>query len=123
MPIADLGHDYVRPQENGHRTDVYEVSFYADKPLGSSANVRPHITFMGSPTIGFNAEYRDILDYDGLTKTGSHPHEIPKQNAPFVNIDFKQRGVAGTDSWMSPPLFKYTLPWRDYHYSFSIQVQ
>lgn len=123
MPIADLGHDYVRPQENGHRTDVYEVSFYADKPLGSSAKVRPHITFMGSPTIGFNAEYRDILDYDGLTKTGSHPHEIPKQNAPFVNIDFKQRGVAGTDSWMSPPLFKYTLPWRDYHYSFSIQVQ
>jgi len=117
MPIKALAHDYVRPQENGHRSDVYEVNF-----VSSANDALPVVTITGLPTIGFNAEYRDILDYDILEKTSSHPHSIPLQSAPFINIDYKQRGVAGTDSWMTPPLFKYTLPWRDYHYGFTLSV-
>ena len=117
MPITALAHDYVRPQENGHRSDVYEVSF-----VSSTQDSMPVVTVTGQPTIGFNAEYRDIHDYDTLQKMGSHPHEIPLHEAPFINIDYKQRGVAGTDSWMTPPLFKYTLPWRDYHYGFTVSV-
>lgn len=97
MPIKALAHDYVRPQENGHRSDVYEVRF-----ISSANNALPVVTITGLPTIGFNAEYRDIHDYDMLEKTGSHPHEIPLHDAPFINIDYKQRGVAGTDSWMPP---------------------
>ena len=117
MPIAELSHDYVRPQENGQRSDVHEVSFFEK----SNADT-PSITFKGWPLIGFNAQYTDWLDYDTTEKTGLHPHEIPVKPNAFINIDFKQRGVAGTDSWMTPPLFKYTLPWRDYHYQFEIAL-
>lgn len=117
LPIAELSHGYVRPQENGHRADVYEVSF-SEKNNAET----PSITFKGRPLIGFNAQYTDWLDYDTTEKTGLHPHEIPVKPNAFINIDFKQRGVAGTDSWMTPPLFKYTLPWRDYHYQFEMAL-
>ena len=116
MPISALGHDYVRPQENGHRTDVYEFR------LTGTHHGHPDILVTGEPLIAFNVQYDDVLDFDQLEKTGKHPHDIPKSSAPFLHIDFKQRGVAGTDSWMTPPLFQYTLPWRDYQYRFTIQV-
>lgn len=112
MPIEALGHDYVRPQENGHRSDVYDVTFDGD---GLTS-----LTVEGAPFIGFNAEYHDLTDYDTFDKPGTHPHDIPVTENLYVNIDYKQRGVAGTDSWMTPPLFKYTLPWRDYFYSFTL---
>ncbi|GGW81042.1 glycoside hydrolase family 2 TIM barrel-domain containing protein [Alteromonas halophila] len=112
LPIEALSHDYVRPQENGHRSDVYNVTFAGQ----DSAS----LTFAGEPLIGFNAEYHDMLDYDQFEKPGTHPHQIPSTNNLYVNIDYKQRGVAGTDSWMTPPLFKYTLPWRDYFYQFTV---
>lgn len=110
--IEALSHDYVRPQENGHRTDVYKVAF--------SGQTAPSFEFVGEPLIGFNAEYHNLLDYDQFVKKGLHPHDIPETESLYVYIDYKQRGVAGTDSWMTPPLFKYTLPWRDYFYTFSI---
>ncbi|RDV29411.1 DUF4981 domain-containing protein [Alteromonas aestuariivivens] len=112
MPVDALSHGYVRPQENGHRSDVYEVTF--------SGTNTPAVTFEGAPWIGFNAEHHDSMDYDQFEKAGLHPHDIPRQDTVYVNIDYKQRGVAGTDSWMTAPLFKYTLPWRDYLYSFTI---
>lgn len=110
--LAELAHDYVRPQENGHRSDVYWVTF--------SHKGKQAISFKGAPFIGFNAEQRDIEDYASLEKGNLHPFEIPLQDKVFVNIDYKQRGIAGTDSWGSAPLVKYTLPWLDYHYEFSI---
>ena len=112
MPVDTLAHDYVRPQENGHRSDVYDVTFRGDESTS--------LTFEGAPFIGFNAEYHDLTDYDTFDKPGTHPHDIPVTENLYVNIDYKQRGVAGTDSWMTPPLFKYTLPWRDYFYSFTL---
>lgn len=112
LPVEALSHDYVRPQENGHRSDVYQVTFSGD-------NSAP-VSFAGEPLLGFNAEYHDMLDYDQFDKAGMHPHEIAATDNLYVNIDYKQRGVAGTDSWMTPPLFRYTLPWRDYFYSFTL---
>jgi beta-galactosidase len=116
MPISPLGHDYGRPQENGHRTDVLELR------LAGTNNEHPEVIIKGEPMMEFNVQYDDVLEFDQLEKTGKHPHDIPKSSAPFVHIDFKQRGVAGTDSWMTPPLFQYTLPWRDYQYRFRLEV-
>ena len=61
-------------------------------------------------------------EYDQFEKRGLHPHELSKQERLFINIDYKQRGVAGTDSWGTSPLFQYTLPWRDYHYGFVMKA-
>jgi beta-galactosidase len=119
MSVDELYFPYVRPQENGYRSDVRHVAFTNKDGLG--------LEFSGKPLIGFGAQRFDVHDYEQFEKRGSdfessgmHPHDLDEKNRIFINIDYKQRGVAGTDSWGSAPLFKYTLPWRDYHYGFKI---
>ena len=112
--VADLYFPYVRPQESGFRDDVRYVEFVDLSGTG--------LKFVGQPLIGFAAQHFDVQDYDRFEKQGLHPHQLPAKKHIFVNIDYKQRGVAGTDSWGTPPLYQYTLPWRDYHYRYRIQV-
>jgi len=108
---------YVRPQENGFRSDVRYVAFHNKKGKG--------VVFEGAPLIGFGAQYYDSHDYDANradTKSREmHPHDLKKQDKIFVNIDYRQRGVGGTNSWGAKPLFNYTLPWLDYKYSYSLK--
>jgi len=39
-----------------------------------------------------------------------------------LNIDYKQMGVGGDDSWGALPHPEYTLPAGDYEYSFRINM-
>ena len=114
MSVDELYFPYVRPQENGFRDDVRYVTFTDEQRRG--------IKISGDPLIGFAAQKYDVCDYDTFSKQGLHPHQLPEQKQIFINIDYKQRGVAGTDSWGTPPLFQYTLPWRDYRYRFRIET-
>ncbi|MGY0640399.1 MAG: glycoside hydrolase family 2 TIM barrel-domain containing protein [Paraglaciecola chathamensis] len=113
MSVDELAFPYVRPQENGYRSDVRWVTFHDASGVG--------LTFKGLNQVGFGAQRYDVHEYDQFEKRGLHPHELTKHERVFINIDYKQRGVAGTDSWGTAPLFQYTLPWRDYHYGFVMQ--
>ncbi|WP_394176512.1 glycoside hydrolase family 2 TIM barrel-domain containing protein [Thalassotalea litorea] len=116
---------YVRPSENGYRTDVRHVSFINKHGKG--------ITFTGvdkegskrKGVIGFGAEFYATDDYDASkqdhVRRNLHPHELTKKDRIFVNIDYRQRGVGGTDSWGSAPLPNYILPWLDYRFSFAFK--
>ncbi len=110
--VSDLYFPYVRPQENGYRTDVRQVSFTNSEGMG--------LGFEAQTLLGFAAQNYAVLDYDQFEKAGLHPHDLKQREILYINIDYRQRGVAGTDSWGSPPLAKYQLPWRDYHYSFRL---
>lgn len=111
--VDGLYYPYVRPQENGYRTDVREVSFQDANGLG--------VTFVGQPLLQFAAQRYSLDEYDDFGKTGKHPNELTPSDRIFVNVDYRQRGVGGTDSWGTPPLFRYTLPWHDYRYQFVIK--
>ncbi|RMA78832.1 glycoside hydrolase family 2 TIM barrel-domain containing protein [Umboniibacter marinipuniceus] len=115
--VEDLYTPYVRPQENGYRTDVRTLHFSDDNQRG--------VSFLGAPLLSFGAQYYSTDDYDAskgqVSARNLHPHDLQKQDRIFVNIDLRQRGVGGTDSWGSPPLFRYTLPWLDYRYQFTMQ--
>lgn len=104
---------YVRPSENGYRSDVRYVDFYNEDGKG--------IRFSAPKLIGFGAQFYSTDDYDASKKDhvrrNHHPNELVKHDRIFVNIDHKQRGVGGTDSWGSEPLANYILPWLDYHYA------
>ncbi|WP_082897012.1 glycoside hydrolase family 2 TIM barrel-domain containing protein [Thalassotalea crassostreae] len=116
---------YVRPSENGYRTDVRHVSFIDNQGQG--------ITFSGinnsgsnkKGVIGFGAEFFNTDDYDASksdhVRRNLHPFELIKNDRIFVNIDYRQRGVGGTDSWGSEPLDNYILPWLDYRFSYSFK--
>jgi beta-galactosidase len=111
--VDELYFGYVRPQENGFRTDVRHAAFTNADGVGFEV--------FGAPLFEFGAQRFDVHDYDQFEKSGMHPHDLIAQDRVFINIDYKQRGVGGTDSWGTPPLFKYRLPWRDYRYQVTLK--
>jgi beta-galactosidase len=113
--VNELNYDYIRPQENGYRTDVRYVTFTDPTGVG--------IRFEGMDNrICFNARYNADEDLDpGFGKKQMHPIDVYPRNHLFVNIDLKQMGVGGDDSWGAKPLDKYRLQDGEYSYSYLIK--
>lgn len=113
--VDELYVPYIRPQENGLKTDVRSVAFVNKQGKG--------VEFVADTLFSFGAERFDINDYsDKSRKTGPrHPKDINPTDTVFVKIDYRHRGVAGINSWGVAPLHHYTVPWNDYRYSFRIR--
>jgi len=82
--VEKLGYDYLKPQENGNRTEVRRVAF-SD---GGSAIV---FTASEDGKIDFSAGFasREAI------ASAAHAHEIVRDSDIHVNIDGGQRGVGG----------------------------
>ena len=111
--VEDMYVPYVRPQENGYRTDVRWVRFTNEKGEG--------LEFCGLPYVCFSAHHNTVDDFDaGADRTG-HTYDIVPRPHIYINLDYKQMGVGGNDSWGSKPLPQYMIPPGDYEYSFIIR--
>ena len=97
---------YVRPQENGYRTDVKWVSINDGKSVG--------IYFEGTPNLGFSALPYTYDDLKGYVQAGKHGNLLQKQSFTDLNLDYLQSGVGGDDSWGAWPMEKYLIPAKDY---------
>jgi beta-galactosidase len=108
--VRGLHYAYGRPQENGNRTDVRWVSFTNEAGLGLKAS--------GEPLIDFSAwNYTQ----DQLERA-KHDYELsPPRDFVTVNIDWRQRGVGGVNSWGEHTLPEYTLRGRKFEYMFLLQ--
>ncbi len=53
-----------------------------------------------------------------------HINELPKRDLITLNIDYKQRGLGGDDSWSmnARPHKEFRLPAIKYNYSYTIEV-
>lgn len=112
--VEDLYFAYARPQENGYRTDVREVSFVDKAGYGLSFAAVDHL-------LGFNAHHQYNSDFDeGDEKVFRHMSDIERRDLVSVNIDYKQMGVGGDTSWGAQPHPQYQLPAQDYSYSFVV---
>ena len=111
--VENLYYPYERPQENGYRTDVRLVAF--SDTLGNG------IQFQGYPLICFSAHHQLIEDFDpGLEKQQRHAKDVPVRPLVNVNLDYKQMGVGGDNSWGAKPHPKYTLYPDKYEYQFIV---
>jgi beta-galactosidase len=115
--VKDLGFEYVRPQENGYRTDIRTLSLTDDEGFG--------IRFEGyDMPFCFNARYNTDNDFDpGLTKKQQHSIDIDSRRELYVNIDLKQLGVAGDDGWGARPMQQYRMLDDTYSYSYVITAE
>lgn len=104
---------YVRPQENGYRTDVQWVSINDGKSVG--------IYFEGLPQLGFSALPYTYDDLKGFIQAGKHGNLLQKQSFTDLNLDYLQCGVGGDDSWGSWPMEKYLIPAKDYSWSYRMR--
>lgn len=136
----DMYVDYVRPQENGHRTDTRWVALSANNGKG--------LLVLADKTIGFNSLRNSIEDFDSEESNHAYqwrnrsPEEIASKddqkakNAMMkmthindvkprdyveVCVDLKQQGVAGYNSWGARPEPGYTIPAdQDYEWGFTL---
>ena len=112
--VSDLYFPYIRPQENGYRTDTRWVSFVNKEGKG--------IKITGVGTIGFSAHHQYNKDFDaGKTKQQRHTTDIVKRDFVSINIDDKQMGVGGDTSWGEMAHEQYHIQPDNLSYSYIIK--
>lgn len=122
-PVADQYFAYIRPQENGNKTDVRWVSIANKDGLG--------LQFIGLPLLSVSAHHQIMEDFespartDGRVKEGEkmvrrHTTDVVPRDLTSINIDYKQMGVGGDDSWGAWTHDQYRLKEKAYNYSFRI---
>ncbi len=107
--VTDLEHHYMRPQENGNRTDVRWVE------IRNKENKGLRFEAMGDTPICFSA-WHYTQDQLHLAK---HIHELPHYDITTFNVDLNQIGVGGDMPGDAQVREKYQLkPNKVYTYTF-----
>ena len=113
MSVNDLEHHYMRPQENGQRTDVRKLEICADsKKLTLTA--KDDVPFC------FTCHHYTVDDLDKAT----HIHTLEERNLTEVCVDLMQRGVGGDAPGNACLRDPYILhKGTRFAYSFSIEAE
>jgi beta-galactosidase len=134
--VSDQYVPYIRPSENGYKTEVRWVSLInktgdglmvvsedTKNGLGIGALHMPNEDFDTTPGLDYGGSTAVDKKYqiDGILEVNyaKHTTDIKEQDLVQLNIDLVQRGVGGDDSWYSKPQEKYLI-YGDvkHHYSF-----
>ena len=114
MPVADMYHPYIRPQENGTRTDVRWVALTREDGIGLLAS--------GLPLLSINAQHYLTEDFDpGEEKAQRHTYHLKPRDLVTLNLDWRQMGVGGDNSWGARPHEEYSLEPKPYTYRFRLR--
>ncbi|MEP0266558.1 glycoside hydrolase family 2 TIM barrel-domain containing protein [Dokdonia sp.] len=120
--VKDQYVPYIRPQDNGYKTDTRWIAMSDTQKNGvlfiaGSSNL---LSFSALHMENEDFDTTDGLDYKNSNKS-KHTIDITEKDLVQLNIDLGQRGVAGDDSWYSKPQkeYQYTSA-KKYKYSFYI---
>ncbi len=118
--VADQYVPYVRPQENGYKTDVR----WLNVTDGSGKGIR----FEGEPLFSFAAMNYLHEDFESQGRLAGyrpdaklanrHISDVVPRDLVCVNIDYGQMGVGGDTSWGARTHPQYCLTAREYKYGF-----
>lgn len=121
--VADQYWAYLRPQENGNKTDVRWMTITDEAGNG--------LLFSGMPLLEVSAHHNIMEDFESLERTDGrqiegvkvinrHTTDVKPRELTSVNIDYKQMGVGGDNSWGAWTHDKYRLTEKNYSYSFKM---
>lgn len=108
--VGEWTHPYVRPQENANRTDVRWVTL-------TDASGRGLMALQGVSPLSVSAWPYTQEDLE----QAKHLHELPRRDTITLNLDYRQRGVGGINSWGAKPLPQYQLLPKLYDYHFILR--
>ncbi|MDQ8181034.1 glycoside hydrolase family 2 TIM barrel-domain containing protein [Pelagicoccus sp. SDUM812005] len=112
--VDELLHAYGRPQENGYRTDIRELTLVNEQGKGIS------IRAIDRP-FGFNARHQYEADFDpGLEKAQRKTSDIERRPLVSLNVDHSQMGVGGDNSWGYRQHQQYLIAPQDLSYRYKI---
>ncbi|MBN1508298.1 MAG: DUF4981 domain-containing protein [Sedimentisphaerales bacterium] len=107
--VEELLHVYTRPQESSNRTDVRWLLLADRDGAGLLA--------VGMPLLSVSAWPYSMEDLE----KAAHVNELPRRNFIMLNLDYRQMGVGGDDSWGARTHPEYTLPAKSYSYQFRLK--
>lgn len=107
---------YSEPGDFGYRSDVrwFELKTPENKPVRVYAiNSNNEET----PTLCFSVHKMLNRDLEAV----EHNWMIPQRNSAVVNIDYREQGVAGDDSWGAQTYPQFRLSGKSYSYEFMVE--
>jgi beta-galactosidase len=111
--VSALYFPYIRPQENGYKTEVSWVTFTNNNGEG--------IQITAPNDFGFSAHHQYNNDFDaGKKKAQRHTTDIKTRHFVNINIDNEQMGVGGDTSWGAMPHKEYQIQPKKMTYSYII---
>ncbi|WP_072317330.1 glycoside hydrolase family 2 TIM barrel-domain containing protein [Sinomicrobium oceani] len=113
MSLDAFTEPYVMPQENANRTDVRWMA------CTNEGNTGGLLVVAGKSLLSMSAwPYTEAA-----INKARHTYELEDAGYITLNIDLRQMGVGGNDSWseVGQPLEKYQLPSGRYSYDFYLQ--
>jgi len=127
--VADQYVQYMRPQENGYKTDVRWLSLRDDKGNG--------LRITGAPLVGFSALHNSQSDFQAPDSTVDalfnskqnrvretmqiHTNDVTPREKVWLNVDGLQAGVGGDNSWGKAPHYAYMLLEDAYSFAFTMK--
>jgi len=128
--VADHYVPYMRPQENGYKTDVRWLSL--------SGNGQASLMVEADELISFSVHHNRLEDFvppvkiaitsedgpgarDNEERVNIHVNDVVPRDLVSLNIDLGQMGVGGDDSWGKRTLQAYSLNEKSYDYGFTIR--
>ena len=127
--VADHYVPYLRPQENGYKTEVRWLSLDNGADAG--------LLVVADDLISFGVHHNRMADFippakiaitdedgpgarDNEERVNIHVNDIVPLDIVSLDIDYGQMGVGGDDSWGAHTLQKYTLNETAYNYAFTL---
>lgn len=114
---------YIRPQENGYKTDTRWLALTNENGNGLLISGDPVICFAALRNIHDDFESPGNLARFRKDAKSANTHTTDVKPRDFVNlnVDYGQMGVGGDDSWGAPIHPQYRLLERNYEYSFRMR--
>lgn len=127
--VADHYVPYMRPQENGYKTETRWLALDNGDDTG--------ILVVADEKIGFGVHHNRLEDFvppvkiaitsedgpgarDNAERVNVHVSDVTPRDLVSLNIDYGQMGVGGDDSWGKHTLSKYSLTELQYSYGFTL---
>ncbi|MFM2294870.1 MAG: hypothetical protein RLZZ350_1283 [Verrucomicrobiota bacterium] len=102
---------YTEPGESGNKTDVRWVALTNAKGAGLLASS------VGAQLLSVNALPHTTDDLQGP----KHAFEIPHRDFTVLNLDYRQQGLGGDDSWGAWPHKEFQIPCATARYEFRLR--
>lgn len=114
--VDGLWTDYIRPQENGNRTDVQWYALTNDAGVGLLAAAEP---LPGGQPLEVTASHFTPED---LSAGARHDYQLTPRSDVVLRLALHQMGVGGDNSWGAQTKDAYKLfPDKDYHYTYRLR--
>ena len=107
--VAEQYFPYIRPQENGNKTDVRWATI--------SNTTNAGIIIFGLPQFNLSTHHYTLENITNAT----HTYMVKEDGPVTVNIDHKIMGLGGDDSWNPRTHKEYLIKPGSYHFSYILR--